>query len=374
MMCPIIILLSLALSVASLVSATPASKCNADNPFLNRLNAARTRTVQGISTFLWLADFAAVKSLKKYLDEAIRQQRSPPHKKLVFPFVVYNLPDRDCAAKASDGELHLADDGEKKYREYVDLIYVTITADPYDCLDYAVVVEPDNLGNSITNLNKTKCVRAALAYARGVAYAIEKLGTLSNVALYLDAAHSNWLGWPKNLEPTAKLMKKVLDIANHNQTYPSNPAKIRSFSTNVSNYNGYNPTTPDKMYGPGPDNPNWSELRYAKALMPYLQAEGLPIHFIIDQVAGRALGNIKGAGFGIRPTTHTGECIIDAIVWVKPGGESDGTSNNSSARFDENCRSSDTNQPATEAGAWFEDFVEMLVKNANPPLKLTWKY
>jgi cellulose 1,4-beta-cellobiosidase len=79
----------------------------------DKLNAARTRTVQGISTLLWLADFAAVKDLKKNLDEAIQQQRSPLHKKLIFPCVVYNLPDRDCAAKASDGELHLADDDEK---------------------------------------------------------------------------------------------------------------------------------------------------------------------------------------------------------------------------------------------------------------------
>ncbi|KAF8543145.1 hypothetical protein BDD12DRAFT_875176 [Trichophaea hybrida] len=109
-------------------------------------------------------------------------------------------------------------------------------------------------------------------------------------------------------------MKKVLDIAHHNQTYHSNPAKISGFSTNGSNYNGYNPTTPDKISGPGPDNRNWSELRYAKALVPYLQAEGLPIHFIIDQ------------------------------------------------------------QPAPEAGARSEDFVETLVKNANPPLKPIWKH
>jgi cellulase/cellobiase CelA1 len=31
----------------------------------------------------------------------------------VVQFAVYNLPDRDCSAKASDGELHLSDAGEK---------------------------------------------------------------------------------------------------------------------------------------------------------------------------------------------------------------------------------------------------------------------
>jgi hypothetical protein len=36
-------------------------------------------------------------------------------------FVLYNFPDRDCSAKASDGELHLADNGLEKYKkEYID--------------------------------------------------------------------------------------------------------------------------------------------------------------------------------------------------------------------------------------------------------------
>lgn len=96
----------------------------------------------------------------------------------------------------------------------------------------------------------------------------------------------------------AKLFKQVLDGAGPN-------AKIRGFATNVSNYNGYNPSTPDVIYGSGPDNPNWGELRYAKALTPYLEAEGLPAHFIIDQGRSGAQGirlegghwcNIRDAG------------------------------------------------------------------------------
>ena len=41
-----------------------------------------------------------------------------------------------------------------------------------------------------------------------------------------------------------------------------------------------------------------------------------------------------GAGLGMRPTTDTGNSLIDAIVWVKPPGESDGTSDSSAPRFD----------------------------------------
>lgn len=77
-----------------------------------------------------------------------------------------------------------------------------------------------------------------------------------------------------------------------------------------------------------------------------LKSAGFPAQFVVDQ--GRAgqqnlrqqwgdWCNIKGAGFGTRPTTSTGNPLIDAIIWVKPGGESDGTSNSSSPRYDSTC-------------------------------------
>lgn len=37
-------------------------------------------------------------------------------------FVVYDLPDRDCAALASNGEYSIADDGVSNYKAYVDAI------------------------------------------------------------------------------------------------------------------------------------------------------------------------------------------------------------------------------------------------------------
>lgn len=260
-----------------------------------------------------------------------------------------------------------------KYKKYVDTIVAAINEPPYDRLDFAIVLEPDSLGNSVTNTAVPKCQKAAPAYLEGLAYAVSKLQQ-PNVSLYIDAAHSNWLGWPDNLAPTAKLFKQVMTMAGPG-------TKIRGFATNVSNYNAYNPATPDIIYGPGPDNPNWSELRYAKALAPFLEKEGLPTHFIIDQGRSGAQNirtqgghwcNIRDSGFGIRPTTETGECIVDALVWVKPGGESDGTSDVNAARFDENCRSVDAFVPAPEAGGWHDEFVMDLVRNADPALKPTY--
>jgi cellulose 1,4-beta-cellobiosidase len=37
-------------------------------------------------------------------------------------FVVYDLPDRDCAAAASNGEYAIADGGVAKYKNYIDTI------------------------------------------------------------------------------------------------------------------------------------------------------------------------------------------------------------------------------------------------------------
>jgi cellulose 1,4-beta-cellobiosidase len=76
--------------------------------------------------------------------------------------------------------------------------------------------------------------------------------------------------------------------------------------------------------------------------------------------------NVIGTGFGVRPSTNTGDPLEDAFVWVKPGGECDGTSNTTSPRFDAHCGYSDALQPAPEAGTWFQAYFAQLLTNANP--------
>jgi cellulose 1,4-beta-cellobiosidase len=73
----------------------------------------------------------------------------------------------------------------------------------------------------------------------------------------------------------------------------------------------------------------------------------------------------------MRPTTNTSQLgldIIDALVWVKTPGESDGTSNQSAKRHDQHCNSPDSFIPSPEAGFFSSPIYDMLVKNANPPL------
>ena len=76
--------------------------------------------------------------------------------------------------------------------------------------------------------------------------------------------------------------------------------------------------------------------------------------------------NVIGAGFGKRPTSTTGSSYADAFVWVKPGGESDGTSDTSATRYDSFCGKEDAFKPSPEAGTWNQAYFEQLLKNANP--------
>jgi len=73
----------------------------------------------------------------------------------------------------------------------------------------------------------------------------------------------------------------------------------------------------------------------------------------------------------MRPTTdvgHLGFNYLDALVWIKTPGESDGTSDWSAKRHDQKCNSEDSYTPMPEAGIWSEDFFVMLAKNAVPSL------
>lgn len=152
---------------------------------------------------------------------------SPPYAGL---FVVYDLPDRDCAAAASNGEYSVANNGVAYYKAYIDSIVAQLKT--YSDIRTILVIEPDSLANLVTNLSESKCANAAAAYYECVDYALEQLN-LPNVAMYIDAGHAGWLGWPANLQPAATLFAKVYSDA-------GKPAALRGLATNVANYNAWN--------------------------------------------------------------------------------------------------------------------------------------
>ncbi|KAJ9133835.1 Glucanase [Pleurostoma richardsiae] len=332
-------------------------------PTLTGAMATQAAAVAKVPTFQWLDTADKVPTLMAQTLSDIRaanKAASPPYAGL---FVVYDLPDRDCAAAASNGEYSIADDGVTHYKAYIDAIREQLVA--FSDLRIILVVEPDSLANLVTNLNVAKCSNAQSAYLECTNYALTQLN-LPNVAMYLDAGHAGWLGWSANLSPAAQLFAQVYSDA-------GKPSQVRGLATNVANYNGWNLTSaPSYTQG----DSNYDEIHYVQAIAPLLSSAGFSAHFITDQ--GRSgkqptgqqqwgdWCNVKGTGFGIRPTSSTGLELEDAFVWVKPGGECDGTSDTSAARYDYHCGLSDALQPAPEAGTWFEAYFEQLLTNANP--------
>lgn len=191
---------------------------------------------------------------------------SPP---VAGTFVVYDLPDRDCAALASNGEYSIANNGLALYKLYIDAIRALVVA--YSDVKIILVVEPDSLANLVTNLSVAKCANAQAAYLAGTQYAIQQLN-LPNVAMYLDAGHGGWLGWAANIGPAAQLFGTLYANA-------GKPAAVRGLATNVANYNAWSVTT-CASYTQG--DANCDEKKYINAIAPLLVNVGFPAHFITD--------------------------------------------------------------------------------------------
>lgn len=371
---------------------------------------AAMEKLKAYPTAIWIDSIGMIEGsrtrlgITAHLDHALKQQQAQSQngKPVLITFVVYNLPDRDCAAFASNGELKGSENGLERYRtEYIDQIVAKFTAKPeYKQLRIVTIVEPDSLPNLVTNQSIPACVAAAEGYKAGVQYAVARLTEIENVSVYLDTAHSGWLGWPQNLSKAAQTYQEVLG---------SNGllGKIRGFATNVSNY------TPTKeAFDPFRDpnqhsriiqefyqwNPIIDETSFVNALSAYFPDKG----FIIDtgrngwapsnelQPRDRRSDrgnwcNIMNAGIGERPQVNPAP-HTDAYFWIKPPGESDGTSDVNAGsgskggkRFDKMCGippvqrngrdiPTDALQGAPHAGEWFDAGFQMLVKNANPAL------
>ncbi|KAL3257097.1 hypothetical protein ABHI18_007095 [Aspergillus niger] len=329
---------------------------------LSSLQAAATAAAK-VPSFVWLDTAAKVPTMGDYLADIQSQNAAGANPPIAGQFVVYDLPDRDCAALASNGEYSIADKGVEHYKSYIDSIREILVQ--YSDVHTLLVIEPDSLANLVTNLNVAKCANAESAYLECTNYALTQLN-LPNVAMYLDAGHAGWLGWPANQQPAADLFASVYKNA-------SSPAAVRGLATNVANYNAWTISScPSYTQG----NSVCDEQQYINAIAPLLQAQGFDAHFVVDtgrngkQPTGQqAWGdwcNVINTGFGERPTTDTGDALVDAFVWVKPGGESDGTSDSSATRYDAHCGYSDALQPAPEAGTWFQAYFVQLLTNANP--------
>jgi cellulose 1,4-beta-cellobiosidase len=317
--------------------------------------AAMLRPLTQQPVALWIDTADDVRTeLPQWLDAARGQ---------LAVLVLYDLPNRDCAANASAGELGAGD--EARYRsEVIDPLAAQLRA--HSSQRVAIVVEPDSLPNLATNANVKKCAESDALYRRSIAYAISTLA-LPNVSLYLDAGHAGWLGWDANRAKIAAIWKDVLDQA-------GGAHKIRGFATNVS---GYGVLRGDDGRRLDPSNPAPDELTYIEKLSGDLAKVGITDKsFIVDTSRNGRPGvrkkagdwcNIEGAGLGERPRAAPAP-RVDAYFWIKVPGESDGTSDTNAQRFDKACASEDSARNAPEAGQFFPAYLVGLAERANPPL------
>ena len=88
------------------------------------------------------------------------------------------MPNRDCNAKASNGEIAFSEGanaaaaGLRTYKEqYVDP-FAAVLAE-YASVPVVLVLEPDSLGNVISNAGSNGCGAATVAnYKEGITYAV----------------------------------------------------------------------------------------------------------------------------------------------------------------------------------------------------------
>jgi endoglucanase len=197
-------------------------------------------------------------------------------------FVAYNIPHRDCGGYSASGAQATA----AGYRAWIRDVAAGLSGDRA-----VVVLEPDAVA-------QMTCLPAAgqeerLALLREAVDLFKAAGA----AVYIDAGHARWVA-PADM--AARLGRAGI-------------AKADGFSLNVSNFIGTE-----------------ANIAYGEAVSARLSGK----HFIIDTsrngVGGAANGqwcNPPGQALGRSPTTRTGHRLVDAFLWIKYPGESDGPCN-----------------------------------------------
>lgn len=201
-------------------------------------------------------------------------------------FVAYNIPQRDCGGLSGSNTLTV--DG---YRTWISEF-----AQGLGQSRAVVVLEPDALAAMGCLSSADQGTRVEL-----IRFAVDRLRADAQAKVYLDAGHARWQ--PASTM-AARLAAAGVDL-------------VAGFTLNVSNFIG------------DADN-----LAYGEQVSKLVGGK----HFIID--SGRnGLGptadmqwcNPDGRAIGRRPTTNTGNPLLDAYLWIKTPGESDGACNGNPA-------------------------------------------
>ncbi|MCW7947338.1 endoglucanase [Streptomyces hygroscopicus] len=200
--------------------------------------------------------------------------------------VLYNVPHRDCGQFSQGG----AADGNA-YRSWIDGVARGIGGRPT-----TVILEPDAVLHMVDGCTPNQFHEERYDLLRG---AITKLKALKNTKVYLDAGNAGWQHPDQIFQPLQQ----------------AGVAQADGFAVNVSNFY----STQDS-------------IAYGKQLSSKIGGK----HFVIDTsrngngpyTAGdpqQRWCNPPGRALGEAPTTNTADPLVDAYLWVKRPGESDGS-------------------------------------------------
>ncbi|WP_415939357.1 glycoside hydrolase family 6 protein [Streptomyces sp. 039-1] len=221
-------------------------------------------------------------------------------------FVAYNIPHRDCGRHSAGG----AADADA-YRRWIGQF-----ADALAGSRALVVLEPDAIAHLVDG-----CTPGAYRDERTrlLSDAVDRLKRQPRTTVYVDAGNPEWIRDPGRLvEPLVR----------------AGVANADGFSLNVANFQT---DAVNRTYGA-----ELSERLGGK-------------HFVVDTSRNGegplpgAWCNPPGRALGTRPATTTGEPALDAYLWIKRPGESDGE-----------CEGG----PA--AGQWWPEYALELARGSGP--------
>ncbi|MES2213904.1 MAG: glycoside hydrolase family 6 protein [Patescibacteria group bacterium] len=215
--------------------------------------------------------------------------------------VAYNIPVRDCGSYSAGGASSIA-----SYQAWIQKFSNGIGSSKA-----IVILEPDALASANCLSFQMKVDRFGMIKS---AVAVFKANN-PNTKVYIDAGHAQWID-PSDM--AQRLSSSGIDSAS-------------GFALNVSNFYS---TSDNTAYG------------------QKISALTRNAHFVIDTSRNGAGSNgdwcnPQGRALGQAPTLSTGNPLIDAYLWVKVPGESDG-----------NCNG------GPSAGAWWPEYALSLAKSA----------
>jgi endoglucanase len=320
---------------------------------------------------------------------AARANRSIP------TYVLYNVPGRDCSQYSSGGA-----GSDAKYRQWARAVAKGLLAHQR----VIVVVEPDGLANLPSDCPAAYPGQDVAALTAGRIADIHYAGAAvqradDNALVYLDAGHSAW----HSVGDIAQRLDEAgvrdfqgfsLNVSNYQPTpqldeygtwiskclyYANNPAdggyRLGHYDYCASQYYPASPTD----YSTWHLTDEWYAANVDNASNPPTDPSQLA-HFVVD-TSRNGQGwwnpptgvytdpqdwcNPPGRGLGATPTASTGNPLVDAYLWVKTPGESDGSCSRGAAA---GSVDPEWHQVDPAAGAWFPAQALQLAQLASPAL------